>query len=755
MRGPPAGPRVLLRRLREIMAEPINAQDRLDKTVAQIAANMVAEVCSAYVLRSDGVLELYATEGLKREAVHHASLRIGQGLVGTIAADARPLNLPDAQSHPAFRYLPETGEEIYNSFLGVPILRAGRLLGVLVVQNKAHRTYYDEEVEALQTTAMVLAEMIAVGELAGLARPGTSLDLKRPITIAGVALCEGVGLGHVVLHEPRVVVTALIGEDAEHESRRLDAAIASLRLSVDDMLSRDDIGVEGEHRDVLEAYRMFAHDRGWVGRMHEAIRNGLSAEAAVEKVQSDTRARLQRQTDPFLRERLHDFDDLANRLLRVLMDKPQGPAGLDLPRDAIIVARNMGAAELLDYNRDRIRGLVLEEGGPTSHVTIVARALGIATVGQMTNAVSLVENGDAIIVDGSAGEVHLRPTSDVEMAYAEKVRFRAKRQEQYRLLRDLPAVTRDGHRVTLLMNAGLMVDLPHLFESGAEGIGLFRTELQFMIAATMPRMKEQRALYASVIDAAAGRPVTFRTLDIGGDKVLPYMRTAHEENPAMGWRAIRLGLDRPGLLRMQLRALLQAAAGRELRIMLPMITELGEVRQTRAIIDREVAYLRRHGHAEPAKLSIGAMVEVPAMLFQLDGLARSVDFISVGSNDLLQFMTASDRGNMMVAGRFDALSRPFLRALRTIVRAAGLANVPVTLCGEMAGNPLAAMALVGLGYRTLSMSAAAVGPVKAMTLALDVGKLADRIEHILDDGNADDGVRDALSAFAEAEGVPY
>jgi phosphotransferase system enzyme I (PtsP) len=754
MRGPPAGPRVLLRRLREIMAEPISAQDRLDKIVKQIAANMVAEVCSTYVLRSDGVLELYATEGLKREAVHLASLRIGQGLVGTIAEEARPLNLPNAQAHPAFQYLPETGEEIYNSFLGVPILRAGRTLGVLVVQNRAHRTYYDEEVEALQTIAMVLAEMIAVGELEGLSRPGTSLDLKRPISVTGVALSDGVGLGHVVLHEPRVVVTDLISEDTEKESIRLDAAIASLRLSVDDMLQRGDIGDEGEHRDVLEAYRMFAHDRGWVRRMHEAIANGLTAEAAVEKVQSDTRARLlQRQIDPVVRDRLHDFDDLANRLLRVLLNKPHGPAGGDLPRDAIIVARNMGAAELLDYDRERVRGLVLEESGPTSHVTIVARALGIATVGQAGNIVSLIENGDAIIVDGDAGEVHVRPNADLESAYAEKVRFRAKRQEQYTLLRDKPAITRDGERVTLSMNAGLLVDLPHLHESGAEGIGLFRTELHFMIAARMPKIGEQASLYGSVLDAAGDRPVTFRTLDIGGDKVLPYMRTAQEENPALGWRAIRLGLDRPGLLRTQLRALLHAAADRDLRIMLPMVTEIDEVRQTRGLIEREIAHLRRHGHREPAKVNVGVMVEVPSLIFHLDGLAGVADFISVGSNDLLQFMTAADRGNMRVASRFDPLSRPFLRALRMIVTSAKAEGLPVTLCGEMAGNPLAAMALVGLGYRSLSMSAAAIGPVKAMVLALDAGKLSAIVEELLQ-GHGDNGLRKALAAFAEAEGVP-
>jgi phosphotransferase system, enzyme I, PtsP len=754
MRDAPAGPRVLLRRLRELMAEPINAQDRLDKIVTQIAANMVAEVCSVYVLRSDGVLELYATEGLKREAVHLASLHTGQGLVGTIAAEARTLSLSDAQSHPAFRYLPETGEEIYNAFLGVPILRAGRTLGVLVVQNRSHRAYADEEVEALQTTAMVMAEMIAVGELEGLAQPGTSLDLKRSIAIDGLGLSEGLGLGHVVLHEPRVVVTALIGEDAEQESARLDRAIASLRLFVDDMLSRDDIGDHGEHRDILEAYRMFAHDRGWVRRMHEAIRNGLTAEAAVEKVQSDTRARLQRQTDPFLRERLHDFDDLANRLLRVLMNKSHGPGGTELPRDAIIVAHNMGAAELLDYQRDQVRGLIIEEGGPTSHITIVARALGIPTVGRIQNALSLVENGDPIVVDGSAGEVHIRPAPNVEAAYVEKVRFRAKRQEQYQLLRDQPATTLDGHRIDLMMNAGLLVDLPHLAESGADGIGLFRTELQFMIAETMPKLGEQKAFYGAVLDAAEGRPVTFRTLDVGGDKVLPYLRTAKEENPAMGWRAIRLGLDRPGFLRRQLRGLMMAAAGRDLRIMLPMVTELDEVRRARSLIEREFAHLNRHGHDVPKTLQLGAMVEVPSLLWQLDGLFKIADFVSVGSNDLLQFMTASDRGNMLVASRFDPLSQPFLRALRAILRGGDKAGVPTTLCGEMAGNPLAAMALIGLGYRSLSMSAAAIGPVKAMTLALDAGKLALELDQQLDLDNGSEDLRSWLTAFAESQGIP-
>jgi phosphotransferase system enzyme I (PtsP) len=616
MRDQASGPRVLLKRLRELMQEPLEPQERLDRIVRDIASNMVAEVCSLYVLRADSVLELYATEGLNPNAVHLAQLRLGQGLVGTIAASARPLNLSNAQEHPAFAYLPETGEEIYNSFLGVPVLRAGRTLGVLVVQNKTMRHYRDDEVEALETTAMVIAEMIATGDLARLTRPGLELDLRRPVSFTGLSFNDGVGLGHVVLHEPRIVVTNLFNEDSEEEVRRLETSLGSLRLSIDDMLERRDVAFEGEHRQVLEAYRMFANDRGWVRRLEEAIRNGLTAEAAVEKVQSDMRARMLHMTDPYLRERMSDFDDLANRLLRQLMGRGPEDVAASLPKDAIIVARSMGAAELLDYPRDKMRGLVLEDGAATSHVVIVARAMGIPVAGQMKGAVSMAENGDAIIVDGEEGVIHLRPQPDLEAAYAEKVRFRARRQEVYRELRKKPSMTRDGVQVDLLMNAGLAVDLPQLAEAGAAGIGLFRTELQFMVASTFPRAEAQEKLYRDVLEAARDKPVTFRTIDIGGDKVLPYFKGAiQEENPALGWRAIRLTLDRPGLLRTQIRALLKASGGRELKLMLPMVTELGEIAQAREIIDREVRHLSRFAHHLPTSLKLGAMLEVPSLLF--------------------------------------------------------------------------------------------------------------------------------------------
>jgi phosphotransferase system enzyme I (PtsP) len=749
------GPRVLLKRLRELMQEALEPQERLDRIVREIAQNMVAEVCSLYILRSDSVLELYATVGLNPGAVHLAQLRLGQGLVGTIAASARPLNLPDAQSHPAFAYLPETGEEIYHSFLGVPVLRAGRTLGVLVVQNRTKRHYREDEVEALETIAMVIAEMIATGDLARLTRPGLELDLRRPASFTGVSFNEGVGLGYVVLHEPRIVVTSLFSEDTEQELARLDAALGSLRLSIDDMLSRREVAFEGEHRDVLEAYRMFAHDSGWVRRLHEAIRNGLSAEAAVEKVQSDMRARMLHMSDPYLRERLSDFDDLANRLLRQLMGRGPESLAASIPRDAVILARSMGAAELLDYPRERLRGLVLEEGSVTSHVVIVARAMGIPVAGQVKGVVSMAENGDAVIVDGEEGRVHLRPQPDVESAYAEKVRFRARRQQIYRELRDKPSVSADGVAVELMMNAGLAVDLPQLAESGAAGIGLFRTELQFMVAATFPRVEAQERLYREVLEAAGNRPVTFRTIDIGGDKVLPYFRGGEqEENPALGWRAIRLTLDRPGLLRTQMRALLKAAGGRELRIMLPMVTEVDEVLRAREIIDREVSHLSRFGHMLPNVLKLGAMIEVPALMWQLDDLMEATDFVSVGSNDLFQFVMAVDRGSAQLAERFDALSPPFLRVLRQIVEAGRRNDMPVTLCGELAGRTLSAMALIGLGFRSISMPPASIGPVKAMLTELNVGLLAKKLDAALALRPAPRSLRPMLAEFAAEQGIP-
>ena len=744
-------PRQLLRRLREVMAQRESAQARLDKVVVLIASNMVAEVCSLYLRRRDGSLELFATEGLNPEAVHNTHLKPGEGLVGLIAEQAEPMQFPDAQHHPAFSYRPETGEEVYQSFCGVPILRGGHTIGVLTVQNRTKRQYSDEEIEALQTTAMVLAEMIASGGFGTTEEVSAEPRRELAARFTGLPISEGVALGHVVLHEPRIVVTRLIAEDVELERRRLSQAIEELTGMIDNMLERGDLARAGEHREVLEAFRMFAHDHGWRRRLDEALLTGLTAEAAVQRVRNDTRARMFRQIDPHARERLHDIDDLSNRLLRLLAGGAVTAAAGNLPQDTILIARTMGPAELLDYDRQRLRGLVLEEGGSASHVAIVARALGIAAISQVKGVLDMVEAGDAAIVDAEGGELHIRPTQEVVSAYADKVRFRARRQAQYAALRTVPSVTLDGERVAMHINAGLLFDLPHLDQSGADGIGLFRTELQFMISATFPRLEQQTRLYKAILDAAGDRPVVFRSLDVGGDKVLPFFRAGEEENPAIGWRAIRMALDRPALFRTQIRALLRAAHGRELRIMLPMISDVSELQAARALIDREVTILKRHGRPEPKRLMIGAMIEVPALLWQLDRVLPLADFASVGSNDLMQFLFAADRGNMRVAERFDSLNPAALKALRVIVEAAQRHGVPLTLCGEMAGRPVEAMVLVALGFRSISMAPASVGPVKAMILSLDASALRERLNEWLETKTT--SLREDVKRFAAEKGV--
>ncbi len=752
-RASPSEPalRIIMRRLREIMAEPGDGQSRLDKIVRQIAGLMVAEVCSIYLKRQDGSLELFATEGLNPGAVHNTFMKRGEGLVGRCAELAVPINEPDAQNHPAFSYRPETGEEIYHSFLAVPVLRGGDVLGVLTIQNKTHKEYSDEDVEVLQTTAMVLAEHLVSGAVAGV---NTGAEFSRAIghVVRGQPLSEGLALGHVVLHAARVVVTELEAKDPDEEKRRLEAAVEELKASLDEMLEQGDLAATGEHREIFEAYRMFAHDRGWLRRMTEAIKLGMTAEAAVERVQNDTRSRMLRQADAYWHERLRDLDELSNRLLRILAGRPRSHGvSAKLPHDTVLVARTMGAAELLDYDRSRLRGLVIEDSGGSSHIAIVARALGIAAIGQARGVMERVDQGNPIIVDADSGEVHIRPTGEVIGAYGDKARFRARRQRKYRSLRDKPAVTKDGQRVELHMNAGLVMDVPHLSESGADGIGLFRTELQFMVSATLPRLERQTQMYRSIVAEAGQKPVVFRTLDVGGDKVLPYLRQPDEENPALGWRAIRLSLDRPGLLRTQVRALLRATAGQELRLLLPMVTAVGEVDMARALIDRELELLRRRGLSDPTKVLLGVMIEVPSLLYELDALLPRVDFVSVGSNDLLQYFFAADRNNTRVAGRYDSLAAAPLRALGTIADGARRHNQPLSLCGEMAGRPLEAMALIGLGYRSISMSPASIGPVKSMVLSLDAANLQTWLEETLRKGEG--SLRAQLKRYAEERNV--
>lgn len=710
--------RKLLRRLRDTLAEDSAGQARLDRVTHLIADSMRTEVCSVYLFRDAETLELCATEGLKPEAVHQTRLRVGEGLVGRVAKTGTPVNTPNAPSARGFRYMPETGEEIYSSFLGVPIQRLGETLGVLVVQSKAAREFSEDEVYAVEVVAMVLAEMAElgafVGEGAALAAPH-----QRPATLRGTIAQEGTAMGHVWLHEPRVVITNLVTDDPDAERQRLKEAVDRLRVTVDDMLERVDTA-DKDQREVLEAYRMFANSKSWMRRIEEDIARGLSAEAAVEKEQSAARSRLQQVPDPYLRERLHDLDDLSNRLLRILTGQG-GDTGAAMPPDPILIARNIGPGELLDYGRS-LKGIVLEQGSVGSHAAIVARALAIPLVIHAERITAEALNGDQILVDGEQGVVHLRPEDSIVTAFRDKIAMQAEAQQRYISLRDEPATTRCGQTIALHMNAGLMADLPSLEGSGAEGVGLFRTELQFLIRNQMPRRSELVGIYARVLDAAKGKRVVFRTLDIGSDKVLPYMKPTDEPNPALGWRAIRVGLDKPGVMRMQLQALIRAAAGRPLTVMFPFVAQFDEYRAARDHTLREIERERALGHVLPESLEIGAMLETPSLAFAPRQFFEMTDFVSIGGNDLKQFFFAADRENERVRRRYDTLNVSFLSLIERIVDRCAEAGTPVSFCGEDAGRPIEAMCFAAMGLRSLSMRPASIGPVKHLLRRVDLGE---------------------------------
>jgi phosphotransferase system enzyme I (PtsP) len=735
------------------MAGEAKAQSKLDQIVRVIAADMVAEVCSIYVQRAGEVLELFATEGLNPEAVHRTRLRVGEGLVGEIAAHAQPLALSDAQTHPAFVYRPETGEDPYHSLMGVPILRQGRVVGVLVVQNRTRRNYTEEEIEAMETVAMVLAELVVGGGLIGADETAPADgNAILPVRMDGVQVNGGVALGTAVIHHSDVAIRQFVAEDPEAELARLDAAVAEVHQNLDRLFGSRELAQQGEHRDVLEAYRMVAADAGWLNRIRDAIRSGLTAEAGVQQVRETTRLRMGQISEPYLRERLADLEDLAVRVLLQLTGGQNGAAARDLPEQTVVVCRVMGPAELLDYDAHKLRALVMEEGSATAHVSIVARALDIPVIAQVKDALTRIQNGDTVIVDGDNTQIFVRPSEDALQSFQETLLARNARREAFAQVRDQPATTRDGVSVSLNINAGLEIDVPQLHATGADGIGLFRTEIPFMVRAAYPDVAAQTALYRTILDQAEGKPVVFRTLDVGGDKTLPYFASEAGENPALGWRAVRITLDRPAMLRQQVRALVRAASGRALAVMFPMIAEVAEFERARRILDMELAREKAAGGKLPRQLRVGAMVEVPSLLWQLPALLERADFISVGSNDLIQFLFAADRGDPRLSDRFDSLSPVVLAVLRDLVRAANRAEVPISLCGEMAGRPLEAMALVGLGYRALSMTASNVGPVKEMVHALRLRPLADYLGTLL---NAPDhSLRDKLRAFARDHHIP-
>ncbi len=746
-----SSPRLLLNRLRQVMASHDGGQERLSSIVKLIAATMIADVCSIYLRTKEDQLELVATEGLRSEAVALTRLSMDEGLVGLISQTAEPLAIEDAPRHPNFAYRPETGEDPYHAFLGVPILRGGRVIGVLTVQNRTERSYDEDEIETLQTIAMVIAEVIASetgpgGEYLN----ARSKQFEHSETLKGRSISPGLGIGQACYHDPVVPTAKFFALDTEAELRRLAEALHKLRASIDRMMDLGSHDLGEDPLDIMEAYRMLANDPGWASRLAEGIKNGLSAEASVDRARREHRAKLESARDPYLKARLNDLEDIDNRLLRILGGH-DGADHVAIDEGSVLVARRLGPAELLEYSNAGLSALVLEEPAAASHAAIVARALGIPTIGGVTSVTTLLEAGDTLIVDAELGQLHIRPDEDVIAAYRARQELLSERQKVYRQLRDEKAMTRDGVEIRLMLNAGLKLDVEHLTETGAEGIGLFRTEFQFLISKQLPSLKEQKDFYAYVMDAAHGRPVYFRTLDVGADKIMASFAHPVEENPALGWRAIRFALDREGLFRRQLRALIRAAAGRPLYVMFPMVTVASEFLAAKALFLKELSWARRHGHPVPLHYSVGAMLETPALAFELEALSGQADFICVGTNDLMQFFHAADRMVPSITERYEFIARGPMAFLSHIVQLCDKLNMAVSVCGEAAGKPLDALALICLGYRSLSMPAASIGPVKRMIRSIDLAVLSNKVYTLL--GQSTGSFREDFLALCKQHNV--
>ncbi|MXO75828.1 phosphoenolpyruvate--protein phosphotransferase [Altererythrobacter aerius] len=748
-----AAARQILNQLHEVMASRLHPQGKLDRVVEIIGEALDSEVCSIYLLR-EGMLELFATRGLEQAAVHVTRLAIGEGLNGIIAEHIETLNLAEAAAHPDFAYRPETGEEKYHSFAGVPIVYRERAVGTLCVQHADPRRYDDVEIEALQTVAMVLSELIVHAGLADDEAATLGEAASGPQMIQGLTLVKGIAGGTAVFHQPRVLIDQVVAEDIEVERQRVYRAFDKMRDQIEAMASQAEFGTGGEHDEVLETYKMFAYDEGWGRRINEAIDSGLTAEAAIERVQQRTRMRMREIDDPLLADRMHDLEDLSNRLLRIVSGQLGTAASQGLKRDTILIAKNLGPAELLEYDRRRLKGVILEEGSLTAHVVIVARAMGVPMIGRVRGLRGMVREGDEILLDADKAIAHARPLQQTIDVFAERMARSRQKQAAYAELRAVEPFSRDGTRIQVMMNAGLRDDMASLPIVGADGVGLFRTEFQFLVSATLPQRERQTRIYRDVLDAAGDKPVIFRTVDIGGDKAVPYLdseNASNDENPAMGWRALRLALEREGLMKSQARALLEAAAGRSLNVMFPMVSEPWEFDAAKAVFDGQLTFLKSQKRILPDSIRYGAMLEVPALAETLDILLPRISFLSVGTNDLTQFLFAADRANPKLAERYDWLSPAVLRFMRRVVQATDGSGVELGICGEMGGRRLEALALLGLGFRRFSITPVAVGPIKELIRKVNLGEVRDVMNRLL--AAPTGSLRAELQAWAEQQGI--
>lgn len=730
-----------LKALRELMSKQMPHQKRLDKIVSIVAEYLHVNVCSLYVLRPGDLLELFATKGLDEKAIHETFLRVGEGLIGEVALQRKTLVFKNAWEHPSFVYKPETKEKAFKSLLGVPIIRGDNLLGVLAIQTIHSQEFSEETTEVLQTVAMVLAEVLATYQLEA---KENLIKVESRSKVDGVRLIAGVAVGQAVLHRHSERITDILAKNTDTELKKLKNAIEAVENDIRSLLDAPDI--QSDQQDMLTSYLLFIQDKGWRGKITKAIETGLTAQAAVQRVGDETSERMGKIQDTYIKERIHDLKDVSNRLIRHLNGKNNTAKNIKLPKNTILVAHSMGPAELLDYDTEKIKAIVLEEGSQTMHVVIVARSLNIPVLGGINNLFSLIEADDELAVDATKGLLYINPSTEVLDEFDNKLQTQKRLTAQYQKLKKLPGITLDGVPISLSVNAGLSTDLLMPEGTYLDGVGLYRTELPFMTSEQLPDVETQTDIYKRAILSLGNKPIVFRTLDIGSDKILPYFENTGEKNPAMGWRSIRITLDRRALLRGQLRAFIRATEGKELRIMFPMISSINEFLEAKKTLQIELERERQKGGILPSAVKVGTMLEVPSLMFQLNELVKLVDFISIGTNDLAQFLFATDRGNPMIWDRYDTLSPAMLKALKYINDICKEAGVPCSICGEMASKPLEAMTLIGLGFTSLSMTPAALGAIKAVVRTMNQKEVSDYLKTQLSSPSAT--LRDKLKSYA-------
>ncbi len=711
----------LMSGLRSVMQKEMSASRRLSAILTLLCEQLHMPSAVFYMMRPGEVLERYMMVGQSGQLP--CFVRLGEAVAGEVAL-SKKLRIVYAK----------TG--FNKTVFAVPVLRGSEVVAVLEMRSDKVQSLPNEVIEAVENVAMILAEFLPelkvgkTSEKLGNISPSTQIE--------GIPLVRGFALGSVLIHRRFEVTGSILTDNPNREIKALNGAFSRVQRLLKKRLNRT--GLPIEEKELFDGYLMFLNDVVWKGKVLSSIQSGLTAQVALQKVAEEMMDKMRSSGDVYWRERAKDFQDLTVRLMQSLEQKSTRKK---IVGNKILVADTLGASELLDYDLKHIKGIVLEDASQTTHVVIVARAYRIPLIGGVKDVAKMFSDSAPVAMDAVRGVIYLHPTDEVLET------LRVQKQHLLRLARmearhrDKPAFTKDGERICLMLNLGLSAGLDKL--PSCDGVGLYRTELLFMTAKSFPDIKAQTEAYKRVLALAKGLPVVFRTLDIGSDKVLPYLTQQTEENPAMGWRSIRMVLDRRALLRNQLRALVRATAGDVLRVMFPMVTDVSEFLEAKRTLDIEVKNAMARKEKVPKEIMIGTMLEVPSLIFQLEKLLPYVDFVSVGTNDLAQFMFAADRTNALLSNRYDVLSPAFLKMLKYVADMCTAFNVKCSVCGEMASRPVDALTLVALGYRVLSMSPEALGGVKMAISSLELARFEKYLYSRLD--SAQSSLREDLYAY--------